>query len=168
MSRMHPAALPAADLLGACHETRTRRGGPGGQHRNKVETAVVLTHVPSGMVAKASERRSQAENRRVALTRLRISLAIGLRRPADDAGPTALWRSRTRAHRLIVAATHVDYPALLAEAFDRLEEAGWRVAPAAARLGVSATQLTGLARKSRAAWTALNQRRVAVGLPRLS
>lgn len=66
---MHPACLPAAELLAAHDETRTRRSGPGGQHRNKVETAVVLLHQPTGIKAEASERRSKAENRRVALRR---------------------------------------------------------------------------------------------------
>ena len=73
---MHPAALPDDDLLSICNETRTRRGGPGGQHRNKVETAVVLQHRPTGLNAEANERRSQADNRRVALQRLRLRLAI--------------------------------------------------------------------------------------------
>jgi protein subunit release factor B len=78
---MHPAALPLPDLQPLCDITRTRRSGPGGQHRNKVETAVVITHRPTGISAQASERRSQAENLAVAWKRLRVELAFGVREP---------------------------------------------------------------------------------------
>ena len=37
---IHPAALPFDALLKECEVRRLRRSGPGGQHRNKVETAV--------------------------------------------------------------------------------------------------------------------------------
>ena len=45
-------------------------GGPGGQHRNKVETGVRLTHRPSGLVVTATERRSQSANREAAFDRM--------------------------------------------------------------------------------------------------
>jgi len=163
----HPAALPAADLLEQTRESRTRRSGPGGQHRNKVETAATLVHLPTGISAEASERRSLAENRRVALRRLRLRLALQHRAPAACDGPSALWRSRTRGRLLVVAADHDDYPALLAEALDRLQATRFDISPAAASLGVSPTQLAGLFRKHRTAWTALASLRAAVGLPPL-
>lgn len=165
---MHPAALTAADLLAACDETRTRRGGPGGQHRNKVETAVVLTHRPTGIMAEASERRSQAENRRVAIRRLRLRLALDHRQPADSAGPSPLWRSRTATGRIVVALDHDDYPILVAEALDCLAAEGWQLPAAAGRLGVSASQLARLLRREPAAWTILSRQRTAAGLPPLA
>ena len=165
---MHPAALPTAELLEACDETRTRRSGPGGQHRNKVETAVTLVHRPTGIAAEASERRSQAENRRVALGRLRLKLALGHRLPPDPAGPSALWRRRSTGGRITVAVDHDDYPALVAEALDRLQSVGWHLPAAAGTLGVTPSQLARLFRREPAAWTTLARQRAAAGLPNLA
>ena len=165
---MHPAAMPEATLLRDCDERRTRRGGPGGQHRNKVETAVVLLHRPTGITAEASERRSQAENRRVAIGRLRLALAVAHRLPPDPAGPSPRFRARTTGGRIAVAIDHEDYPALVAEAFDQLATHDWRLPQAAAALGVSTSQLTRLCRRDRAVWTALGRHRASAGLPPLA
>ena len=163
---MHPAALPAESLLTAVEETHTRRAGPGGQHRNKVQTAVVLVHRPTGIAAEAAERRSQAENRRVALERLRLKLALEHRTPAP-AAPSMRWQTRVRGRRLAVAADHADYPALIAEALDRLQVHGYQVPATAGALGVTATQLLKLFKKVPAAWTTLNRMRRGLGLPPL-
>jgi protein subunit release factor B len=64
-----------------------RSRGPGGQRKNKVETAVRLKHVPSGLTVIAAERRSQAENRRLAFERLRKRLTK-LNRPIRRRIPT--------------------------------------------------------------------------------
>jgi protein subunit release factor A len=68
------AALDDELLLRQCEEEFFVAGGPGGQHRNKTETAVRLTHLPSGLVLTATERRSQLQNRGAALERLRERL----------------------------------------------------------------------------------------------
>ncbi|HEY6839416.1 MAG TPA: peptide chain release factor-like protein [Geobacteraceae bacterium] len=48
-----------------------RGSGPGGQHRNVTDSAVRIRHLPTGMVVTACERRSQTQNRELALERLR-------------------------------------------------------------------------------------------------
>ena len=160
---MHPARIPPADLLRDCDETRTRRGGPGGQHRNKVETAVVLRHRATGVTAEAAERRSQAENRHVALRRLRMRLAQEHREPPGEA-PSALWRSRAAGGRLVVAADHDDYPALVAEALDRIVADSLDMPRAATALAVTPSQLVRLLAREPAALVVLNRLRGAAGL----
>lgn len=75
------AALPDPALLAECEEAFFTAGGPGGQHRNKTESAVRLVHGPTGAVVTATERRSQARNRSAALARLRLRLEALARRP---------------------------------------------------------------------------------------
>ena len=96
-ARVHPAALDPKRLALGCETRRTRRSGPRGQNRNKVETAIVLVHRPSGIVAEVTDWRSQGENLRAALFRLRLNLALDVRRPVGPDEPPA--RSGPRAAR---------------------------------------------------------------------
>lgn len=60
--------------MAQCRVDTFRAGGQGGQHQNKTESGVRLTHLPSGLVVVARESRSQHQNRKVALARLRALL----------------------------------------------------------------------------------------------
>ena len=51
-------------------EVFSRSGGPGGQHVNKVSTAVTLVHRPSGISLTVQDTRSQYRNRQLAMHRL--------------------------------------------------------------------------------------------------
>jgi len=162
---LHPAALPPDQLAAQCDMQFVRRSGPGGQHRNKVATAVVLVHRPTGVKAEANERRSQAENRAAAMFRLRVNLALAVRGVRQKHGvPSALWRSRCRGGRIEVSPTHDDFPALLAEALDVLAAGSCEPATAAETLGCSASQLVKLLRKEPRALAWANAERSRCGL----
>lgn len=180
----HPACLPDEQLLAQCAIGRGRSGGPGGQNRNKVETLIELTHTPTGVQAHAGERRSQMENRGVALRRLRLALAVAVRTtvPSGEVG-SGLWKSRRRAAPknanagsppkgrwtgggaglLELNPDHHDYPAILAEAMDVLAASGWDPKKASLRLDISASQLTKLVREHPPAMLAWNREREALG-----
>ena len=61
-------------LVAECRVETFRSGGPGGQHQNKTESGVRLTHLPTGISVIARDSRSQHRNRQIALTRLREAL----------------------------------------------------------------------------------------------
>ena len=77
--RMKELGVLEAEL----EEIFARSGGPGGQHVNKVSTAVTLRHLPSGLQVTVQDSRSQARNR--VLARERMVDAIERRRQRERA-----------------------------------------------------------------------------------
>ncbi len=65
-ARLAKLRLDLADF----EEKFSRSSGPGGQHVNKVSTAVQLRHVPTGVAVNVQDSRSQSMNRQLAWTRL--------------------------------------------------------------------------------------------------
>jgi len=93
------AAILASDeeLVRQCDVDRYRASGPGGQHRNKTESAVRVRHRATGVQAHADDSRSQHENKARAVKRLRAHLALELRAPVD----LATWAPSPRLAALV-------------------------------------------------------------------
>lgn len=89
-------AVDRASLERDCTMEFVIASGPGGQHRNKVESGVRLVHRPTGISVMATERRSQAANRDVAFARMAERLLARQRvvRPRKATRPTAASRTR--------------------------------------------------------------------------
>ena len=162
---VHPASLGPDALFAQCQMSRGKTSGPGGQHRNKVQTQVVLLHTPSGISAQAGERREPEVNKRVALRRLRLDLAVQFRVavPAGDIR-SALWRDRCRGGKIGCGLRHADFPSILAEALDVIAACSYDIKKAAMRLDVSMSQMVKLLAKHPPALALVNRRREQLGL----
>src|SRR5262249_29202720 len=136
-------------LIGQCEVDRYRASGPGGQHRNKTESAVRLRHKLSGVTAIGEDSRSQAENKVHAVRRLRSAIALDVREPVRldgyvpsrrlaglVAGGTAPLGARTRLTG--------EYWASIAELLDVLVAGDVEIGATAQRLGVTTGALSKL------------------------
>lgn len=89
--RLASLGLRESDL----EETFARSSGPGGQHVNKVSTAVTLRHRPSQLSVTVQDSRSQSRNRQLALLRL-IELSEARERERRLAAAAAAGQQRRR------------------------------------------------------------------------
>ncbi|MFM7929511.1 MAG: peptide chain release factor family protein [Pirellula sp.] len=173
---MHPSQLPLDKLQAQCRWSFSRASGPGGQHRNKVETAASIEHLPSGIRASATEERSQQKNRQVALQRLRLALAVEYHEAHDreasdpnpeknsaEVRPSETWRQYCRSGKLRVSTHNEHFPALLAEVFQTLVALDYHLPKTAEHLGTSATQLVRFLASHPPALERLNENLIARG-----
>lgn len=148
-------------LVAECDVHLYRSSGPGGQHRNKVSSAVRLRHRPTGITAQAEESRSQHDNRRMALRRLRMNLACRHRLAIDPGGSqmppvvaeclsTPRGRQSSRAaHRLQVGRKDHRFWSVAAVLLDVLDAHAGRLAEAAKFFGISTANLVGTLKSDR-------------------
>ncbi len=148
--------LLAADdetLSAGCEFEFCKGSGNGGQKRNKTSSAVRVRHLATGLTAEDCSERSQHRNRAAALAKLRMELALHLRRlPAQPP------------ERSVTALEHPDYPMWCARVLDVFEEHGFDHKPAAEALAVSPTALVKLLARDPRLFQFVNQERARRGL----
>lgn len=145
MSRAHYLLATDDALIAQCEVDRYRASGPGGQHRNKTESAVRLRHKLTGVSAIGEDSRSQSENKLHAVRRLRAAIALEVREPAGGpsprlmalvAGGTAPLGKNTRLTG--------EYWAAIAELLDLLLANNLEIGTTAQQLGISTGALSKL------------------------
>lgn len=137
--------LSDAQLLAQCEVRTTRGSGPGGQHRNKTDSAVRLRHLPSGVTVIAEERRSQHQNKAVAIDRLRAAIATEVRTEMERAAffpPPWFAGCKNKAGRLKLGMRDERFWPTAALVLDVLLACAGRMSDAGGLLGISTGNLS--------------------------
>jgi len=141
-----------AALLRQCEVSVYTSSGPGGQHRNKVSSAVRLRHGPTGIAAHGDSSRSQHANKQAAIRRLRMNIACRCRRPIDldrielpqavaECLFTPRQRSQTAPRRLQIGPKDHRFWQVSAFLLDLLDASQGRLAQTAGHLGITTSNL---------------------------
>lgn len=165
--------LDDAALRAQCDVHVYKSSGPGGQHRNKVSSAVRMRHRPTGISAHGDESRSQHDNRRMALRRLRMNIACGHRRPVDPAAEvphvvaecifTPRGAGGGKLKRMAVGRRDRRFWPVAAFLLDLLDVLEGRLADTAAVLGISTGNIAAVLKSERHLLTAAQRIRKAHG-----
>jgi RF-1 domain len=147
--RSHYTLASDDALIAQSEVDRYRASGPGGQHRNKTESAVRLRHKLTGISAIGEDSRSQSENKLHAVRRLRSAIALEVREPiafetyvpsqrlaAFVAAGTAPLGAKTRLTG--------EYWTAMGELLDVLVANGLEIGTTAQRLGITTGALSKL------------------------
>ena len=136
-------------LIAQCEVDRYRASGPGGQHRNKTESAVRLRHKLTGVSAIGEDSRSQSENKLHAVRRLRAALALDVREPVflDGYAPSPRLAAFVAAGTAPLGAkTRLtgEYWAAIGELLDLIVANNLEIGSSAQRLGITTGALSKL------------------------
>lgn len=153
-------------LLSQCRVDHYRGSGPGGQKRNKTSNGVRLAHLPTGILATATESRSLKENHLYCLRRLRVKLAAEIREPIDPIRfEVPDWFLSIRHQRKIDASHRHEFYAATAGLILDLLSLNGNPAAVAVNLGVTTTAVVKILGAETAWWAAGNAIRVELGMP---
>jgi len=154
---------PAARLLAACDVQTHRASGPGGRKRDTTDSAVRLIHRPTGVSVTASESRSQHENRRRAVRRLRQAIAMEVRQTPPPETGKALRAAAADPAWPRVSRKSADYLLAAAEVLDRLADRRGRASEVAEAVGASTASLVKFLSLDDRLWQAANRIRNEAG-----
>jgi len=134
------------DLLRECRSESFQASGPGGQKRNRVYSAVRLTHLPTGISSESSKSRKAGLNQVSALSKLRLKAALGIIKiftlepnsRKDYSGLIKDWPP----FRDKINKNHRDFPDCVFSALNSFWIQRSEISKAAAQLGVSSSALT--------------------------
>lgn len=152
-------------LIAQCEVDRYRASGPGGQHRNKTESAIRLRHKLTGISAIGEDSRSQSENKLHAVRRLRAALALQIREPA--AGVSARLASFVAAGTAPLGAKTKltgEYWAAIGDLLDLLVANQLEIGTTAQQLGITTGALSKLLLHDEHVARAVNDLRRAKGM----
>ena len=144
------------ELFASCTMESFQASGPGGQKRNRKYSAVRIIHTPTTLSVISSETRSQSNNRRIALKKLRIKLAVEIRGPGISLD------------RLKIGLSNLEYPLWIALLFDKLWDFKFSIGKTSESLGISTSILIKLVARDSNIWKIINYNRENLGLHKLN
>ncbi|MCP4180077.1 MAG: peptide chain release factor-like protein [bacterium] len=138
-------------FLKYCKAENFKSTGPGGQKKNKTSSAVRVTHIPTNLTATSDNYREQSINKKKAVKKLKIKIAINIRGP------------KVKINRPVISTSSNDYPLWIAKIFDIFNENKYDIRNTAKILELSTSKLIKLIYKDKIIWDIVNKNRVING-----
>lgn len=135
-------------FLKSCKTESFQSTGPGGQKKNKKFSAIRMTHIPTEVTVISDNYREQNINKKIAIKKLKIKIAINIRGP------------KIELDRTIVSSSSDDYPLWIAKLFDILNNNKYDIKTTAVELSLTTSKLIKLIYKDKTVWKTINDNRI--------
>lgn len=140
---------PDTIFIKQCKIVNYQASGPGGQKRNRKLSAVRLTHIQSNIAVTASEFRETHRNLSIAVSKLRLEIALMAKNPDSD-------DSRKSVEAIIfqndINEKKIDFPFSVLKAFVFFRQNSGSVRETAENLFISSPKLIKFFKKNRQVW----------------